>query len=530
MILTVSDVTTSLSATEGEAVSLARKSAGLPFDSVGRISKRAVDARRGQVRLVWSVAFDLPEGMPHRAGNSIRERIPQQVSYPIGDRPLMHRPVVVGFGPAGMICALTLAERGYRPLVLERGGSLEDRDRSVARFNGGGPLDPDCNVQFGEGGAGTYSDGKLNTGVNNPLVEEVLRIFARHGAGEEILTDAKPHVGTDRLKGVVASIRNRILEMGGEIRYRTKVTGFDVHDGVLRAVRCDGDEIPADLCVLCTGHSARDLFENLFISGIPMECKPFSMGFRIEHLQSNIDRALYGKYAGHPALGPADYKVWDRSGKRAVYSFCMCPGGTVVAAASAPGQVVTNGMSDSARSGRNANAALAVEVLPSDFDDAHPLSGIRLQQKFEGEAYRLGGENDRAPAMLLGDFLSDRPSSDCGTVSPTFPRGVTWTNISGLLLPGGAEDIRNAMAGFERRIHGFSDPDAVLTAPETRTSSPVRILRGEDLYSPACRGLIPCGEGAGYAGGITSAGADGLRAALRILGEFAPMEAVSHDE
>jgi len=523
MILTVSNLCSSLDANPDEVIAAARRKAGLPSSVPGGISRRSVDARRGKVGFVWSVSFTVDEKVKTAVGQDIRVAHEEVIDYSHGRRQCNLRPVVVGFGPAGMFAALSLAETGFRPIVLERGAAVDERDCDVSSFFDKGILNPESNIQFGEGGAGTYSDGKLNTGVNSPLCREVLRQLVRFGADPDILISSKPHIGTDALKAIVVRIREHIRSLGGEIRFHTKLTGLRIHTGKLTAVCTDSGDIPADICILAIGHSARDTFRYLLGAGIPMEQKLFSMGVRIEHLQSDIDRALYGSYAGHPALGPADYKLWDKSGERGVYSFCMCPGGTVVAAASMEGGVVTNGMSDSARSGKNANSALVVEILPKDFSSGDPLAGLRLQEQVERAAFASAGANYAAPVCRLSDFMAGHLRSDGpGDVHPTYPAGISWKEVSPFVLPGAADALRTALPRFARRIRGFDAPDALLTAPETRTSSPVRILRGEDLCSPALEGLIPSGEGAGYAGGITSAAADGLRCALRILREYAP--------
>lgn len=523
MILTVSNIYSTLDANSEEIITIARRKAKLAPTVSGSISRRSVDARRGRVGFVWSVSFALDDREKVTSGQDIRVTTEEVIDYSHGRRQCNLRPVVVGFGPAGMFAALTLAEAGFRPIVLERGSAIEERDCDVSHFFESGILNPESNIQFGEGGAGTYSDGKLNTGVNSPLCHEVLRQLVRFGADPDIRIAAKPHIGTDALKDVVIRLRKHIQALGGEIRFNTKLTGLRVQSGKLKAVCTNSGDIPAEQCILAIGHSARDTFRYLRDTGIYMEQKLFSMGVRIEHLQTDIDEALYGKYAGHPALGPADYKLWDRSGERGVYSFCMCPGGTVVAAASMEGGVVTNGMSDSKRSGRNANAALVVEILPQDFSSDDPLAGLCLQEQVERAAFSAAGGRYAAPVCRLSDFMDGRLRSDGpGRVLPTYPAGISWQEVSPFFLPGAADALRASMPRFAHRIRGFDSPDALLTAPETRTSSPVRILRGEDLYSPSVEGLIPCGEGAGYAGGITSAAADGLRCALRILREYAP--------
>lgn len=523
MILTVSGIRTPVDAAADEAVQLARRRAGLSGNVPGAVSRRSVDARRGRVGLVWSVSFTLREPYTRSLSEGMRLSQPHHIEYTVGRRTTSLRPVVVGFGPAGMLAALTLAEAGYRPVVLERGSSMERRDAAVSAFWREGRLDVECNIQFGEGGAGTYSDGKLNTGVNSPLCREVLRRLVDFGADPDILISAKPHVGTDKLKGIVTSIRERIIALGGEVLFDTRLCGLGRVNGRLCSLHTSRGEIPAERCILAVGHSARDLFRTLYADGIAMEGKLFSMGLRIEHDQKSIDRALYGELAGHPALGAADYKLWDRRGARAVYSFCMCPGGTVVAASSEQGGIVTNGMSLSDRAGKNANAALVAEVLPEDLDRADPLAGLALQERLERGAFAAVGGRYTAPACTLADFMQGRMVTDGPrTVIPSYTAGVSWQPVWPHLLSGAAEHMRSAIRGFAGRIAGYDCGDAVLCGPETRTSSPVRILRDEALFSPSCHGLIPCGEGAGYAGGITSAAADGLRCALSVMAEFAP--------
>ena len=432
---------------------------------------------------------------------------------------LEQRPVVVGFGPAGIFAALVLAQTGFRPLVLERGKAVRERTKDTWKLWRNNRLDPESNVQFGEGGAGTFSDGKLYSQVRDPrhLGRKVLTEFVKAGAPEEILYVAHPHIGTFRLVGMVERMRAEIIALGGEVRFQSRVTCIDIADGRVRGVRlASGEAIAADEVVLALGHSARDTFAMLHRAGVSMEAKPFAVGFRIEHPQSLIDKARLGPNAGNPLLGAADYKlVHHASNGRAVYSFCMCPGGQVVAATSEADCVVTNGMSQYSRAERNANAAIVVNVSPEDFGGTpgDPLAGIAFQRRLERHAFELGGGNYEAPVQLVGDFLAGRPSTRLGAVIPSYQPGVHPTDLSTALPDFVIAAIREAIPAFDRQIRGFALPDAVLTGVETRTSSPLRITRGEDLQSVNVRGLYPAGEGAGYAGGILSAGIDGIRAA-----------------
>ena len=436
---------------------------------------------------------------------------------------LATRPVIIGFGPAGIFAALVLAQMGFRPLVLERGKAVRERTKDTWGLWRNKVLDPESNVQFGEGGAGTFSDGKLYSQVKDPqhLGRKVLTEFVKAGAPEEILYDAKPHIGTFRLVSMVEHMRREIESLGGEIRFQSRVTGLHIERGRMRGVRlANGEEIAADYVVLALGHSARDSFEMLHATGVFMEAKPFSVGFRIEHPQSLIDRARLGPNAGNPLLGAADYKlVHHAANGRAVYSFCMCPGGQVVAATSEEGCVVTNGMSQYSRAERNANAGIVVGITPEDYpgsnvgDPLHALSGIRLQRQLEHHAFELGGSTYEAPGQLVGDFLAGRPSTRLGTVIPSYQPGVRLTDLSNALPDYAISAIREALPAFGRQIKGFDMNDAVLTGVETRTSSPLRITRGADFQSLNVEGLYPAGEGAGYAGGILSAGIDGIRIA-----------------
>ena len=424
------------------------------------------------------------------------------------------RPVVIGFGPAGMFAALVLAMSGARPIVLERGEDAESRHEKVQRFWQTGELDPKSNVQFGEGGAGTFSDGKLNTGVNNPRIPWVLEQFVLAGANEEIMYDAKPHVGTDVLLHVVQHIRNKIISLGGEVRFNAQVTGLKIENDRLSGVEVNGSEVlDCDHCILAIGHSARDTFKMLHGMGIAMEPKAFSMGVRIEHPQTMVDMSQYGQLS--PDLPPADYKLVSPQEDATVYTFCMCPGGYVVAAASEEGGVVTNGMSFSDRAGENANSAVLVTVQPKDFPYPGALGGVQWQREIEEKAYRVSG-GYHAPAQRFGDFLEGRASTEQGTVRPTYLPGVHWCDLHEVLPQIITDNLKKGIVDLDKRLKGFASPDAVLTGPETRSSSPVRIVRDADNKT-ALPGLYPAGEGAGYAGGIMSAAVDGMEAAEAVL-------------
>ena len=482
-----------------------------------RLVRRSIDARKKpDVKLVYTidVAVEGSEGKILKQSGCKRAALAPTEFYKVPKARLAgSRPVIVGFGPAGMFAALVLALAGLRPIVLERGEDAASRHEKVETFFATGQLDSRSNVQFGEGGAGTFSDGKLNTGVNNPRIGWILEQFVKAGAREDILFDAKPHVGTDVLLTVVQNLRRRIIEMGGEVRFNTKVTGLRRAEGKLTGLETEsGEIIPCENAIFAIGHSARDTFEMLLEQNIPMEPKPFSMGVRIEHPQSLIDRAQYG--AENPALPPADYKLVKHLENETVYTFCMCPGGYVVAAASEEGGLVTNGMSYADRDGENANAALLVTLNPTDFPYEGPLGGVRWQRDIEQAAFRLGGSH--APAQLLGDFLADRASTGPGSVIPTYRPGVTWCDLRDALPEKITGALKQAIPELDRNLKGFSHPDAVLTAPETRSSSPVRILRNETRQS-ALAGLYPAGEGAGYAGGIMSAAIDGMLCAEALI-------------
>jgi uncharacterized FAD-dependent dehydrogenase len=436
------------------------------------------------------------------------------------------RPVVVGFGPCGLFAGLLLAEMGFRPIILERGKPVRERTKDTFGLWRRREFNPESNVQFGEGGAGTFSDGKLHTQIKDPrhYGRKVLTEFVKAGAPPEILYVSKPHIGTFRLVSMIEEMRGTIEALGGEIRFESRVEDIAIEDGAVRGVAlANGETIKTDHVVIAVGHSARDTFRMLYERGVYIEAKPFSIGFRIEHPQSLIDRCRFGKYAGHPLLGAADYKlVHHCKNGRSVYSFCMCPGGTVVAATSEPGHVVTNGMSQYSRNERNANSGIVVGITPDDYP-GNPLAGIDLQRELERRAFELGGGTYDAPGQLVGDFLSGRPSTAFGSVMPSYTPGVRLGDLSTALPAYAIEAIREALPAFDKKIPGFAMRDAVLTGVETRTSSPIRIKRNEHFQSLNTRGLYPAGEGAGYAGGIMSAAIDGIEVAeavaLSIIGK-----------
>ncbi len=518
---------------ETEALNVVKKRLdrlGLPRGNYQlSIFKKSVDARkRHDVRLVYSVMVSQAEGknisrkLIDRLG--ARKIQTAQIEFEYGDRQMAYRPIVVGMGPAGMFCALILAEQGYRPIIIDRGDCVADRVLSVDRFYSEGKLDTDSNIQFGAGGAGTFSDGKLLTRINDEKCSYVLDTFKKFGAPEDITLKAKPHIGTDILRVVVDNILHRIEELGGEVIYRCKMDGItELPDGNIKVSTTKGDFVCSDV-VLALGHSARDTYKMLIENGFAVTPKPISVGVRIEHLREDIEGMLYGDFAGHPALGAAEYALSDTKSDRGVYTFCMCPGGEVVGAASEEESVVVNGMSKYARDGRNSNSAIAVSVRPEDFeavDGSLALGAIEFQRKIERAAYIAGGRDYSAPMQTVGDFLSGKRGSMPSKVTPTYMGGkCALADMNNVLPNFVTEHLRYGIQSFDKKICGFADESAILTGAETRTSAPVRILRTEDMSAVGHLGIYPCGEGAGYAGGITSAAVDGVKVALAIIKKY----------
>ncbi len=523
MAVIISQIKTDISADNREIIKAALKKAGIGRENVVRadIHRTSLDARNNKrILLVSSVRVELEkasdekalcEKYPFCAFSERGKLLPDKVTA--SDKKI----VIAGFGPAGMFAGLVLAEYGFSPVIIERGGDVDSRAAAVENFWNNAVLDPETNVQFGEGGAGTFSDGKLTTRINDPLCGYVLEKLAEFGAPEEILVKAKPHIGTDNLRNVIKAIRRRITELGGTVRFHSKLSDIAVENGRVKSVILgNGENICCDALILAVGHSARDTFEMLLKKNIFIEPKPFSIGARIEHSQEDVDRSLYGEYWNDVRLPKGEYQLSYRKGERAVYTFCMCPGGIVVPAASEPETVVTNGMSYFARDGRNANSAVAVSVSPDDYGNS-PLGGVELARNIERKAFALAGKNYKAPASTVGNFLDGKGGLDNADASPTYGIGVSECNFYELFPEFITEMLNVGLKAFSGKMKCFGSRGAVLTAPETRTSSPIRITRGGDMMSVSLKGLYPCGEGAGYAGGIMSAAVDGVKCALKIM-------------
>ena len=526
---TFSDIKLPIGRSEDELLSIARKKLGGKLGYFA-IKKKSLDARdKNNIRYIYTIECSKEE---QKRQEPVFERLPKNKT-PI--KPVL----VVGSGPAGLFCALRLLAHGITPVLIERGAPVEEREKTIERFFETKFLDTQTNIQFGEGGAGTFSDGKLNTQTHSALNREVLELFVRFGAPKEILYLAKPHVGSDKLKQVVKNMREYILSQGGQVHFYTRLEDIDVENGRLVSVtlcrqnpkgggtvrdqlqKDNGftrEKIAVSAVALCVGHSARDTFEMLLKRGVAMRQKDFAVGVRIEHLQSEIGKAQYGK--AYTLLPAADYKLVSHASDRAAFTFCMCPGGYVMPSASEENGVVTNGMSNYARDGENANAALIAQVTRADFAGDDPLAGVEFQRKIERAAFMAGGENYAAPVQLVGDFLRDKVSGSFGEVRPTYAAGTAFADLRAVLPAPVIETLKSAITDMDKRLHGFANPHAVLTGVESRTSSPVRIERDEKLQSLSVAGLYPCGEGAGYAGGITSSAADGLRVATAVYAEF----------
>jgi uncharacterized FAD-dependent dehydrogenase len=495
------------------------------------VAKKAVDSRKKEkIVFVYSVDVEIQNPEAYFAKTSAmikgkvkrhRIRLHQPYHYKIKIAGLKEgeiRPVVIGSGPSGLFAGLVLARAGLKPIIIERGKTMRERVTDVKKFQSTGELNVESNVQFGEGGAGTFSDGKLYTVIDDPRKKFIFEELVQAGASSDIMIEAQPHIGTDKLREVVKNIRQKIVRLGGEVRFETLLTDIEIaNDKIVHAILSKGEKLAVEELILATGHSARETFAMLYKKGLQMEAKPFSIGLRIEHTAEMINQAQYGEFFAHPKLKTARYKLVAHSEKnRPVYTFCMCPGGYVMAASSENGGVVTNGMSEYAQDGQNSNSALLVNVLPADFATEHPLAGVEFQRTWERKAYEMGGSNFKAPAQLVGDFLQNKPSETMGEIVPSYGLGVTMTSLNECLPEYVLASLREALPILERKIKGFAHPQAVLTGVETRSSSPVKIVRDETLQSNV-RGIYPTGEGSGYAGGIISAAIDGMRVAEMII-------------
>lgn len=480
-----------------------------------KIYRHSIDARRMDIKRVLSLIVDCSnEDEISQKYPNVKKKLPFNEFKPSGSKKMQVKPIVIGFGPAGLLCAYELAKNGYSPCVFELGEDIDSRDISVENFFKNGVFNKNSNIQFGEGGAGSYSDGKLTTRINDDRCEYILSLLYKFGAPEEIFHLAKPHIGTDILKKVVKNMRQEIISLGGTINFNSKLTDLNIKNDKLIGISINNVEIPAETVVLAIGHSSRDTFKMLFSKNVFIEPKSFAIGARIEHLQEDINHSLYKKQANHPKLKVGEYNLTHTKNSRGCYSFCMCPGGVVVASNSEENSIVTNGMSYHARDGKNANSAIVVSVSPKDYGEKSPLDGMYFQQKIEKLAYN---KNYSAPVQLVGDFLQNKTSKKFKTVRPSYEIGTYFCDLHEILPPYVTDYMKEGLNVFSKKISAFSNMSAVLTAPETRTSSPIRITRNVDFNSINVSGLMPCGEGAGYAGGIISASVDGLKCAEKIM-------------
>lgn len=529
MSIIISNIRISLNDEDEVAFEIARKKLRITNSLIEKkyIYKKSLDARhRGNVSFVVSVVVDLfkneSEIVKAISDTFVTYKKKDKLEFEMGTSLLENPIVIAGFGPAGLFAAYTLSSLGYKTIVFERGGNIDDRVEAVNNFWKNAILNEETNVQFGEGGAGTFSDGKLTTRISDSRCEYVLNEFVKNGAPHDILQNSKPHIGTDKLRGVIKSMRERIIANGGEIHFNSQISDVTIVNHHIHSVTVNGQEIRTDNLILAVGHSARDTFKMLLSKGIAIENKGFSVGLRVEQLQSTIDKGLYGDLAGHPKLPQGEYQLSHKMGNRCVYTFCMCPGGFVVPSSSTPDSVVTNGMSEHARDGANANSALAVSVDKNDFGDA-PLAGMEFQQELEKKAFLLGGSNYQAPAMTINEFLSNENRLKLNSVEPSYSLGVKSTDFNNIFSKNMMDMFKIGLRNFDSKLKGFAKEDGILTGVETRTSSPIRIMRNDEFCSINVTGLYPCGEGAGYAGGIISAAVDGIKVAEQLISVYKPL-------